>query len=146
MESDVLFPDEKFTPFEKYNMVYMSSDHTYIVSFKDDFTPMKRGSRSGLHQVRLFGVDKGTSMIMGICIPIGTELTIGDHTRLNSMDELKNTDSGSTYFHDKTFGIIFLKLKGTYTREMVEINPCVNDNKEACITKVIVHCMTYTKQ
>ena len=122
-----------------------SSDHTYIVSFKDDFTPIKRGSRAGL-QVRVFGVDKGTSMILGICIPIGSELTIREHIRLKSMDELKNTDSGSTYFHDKTFGIIFLKLKGTYTREMVEINPCVNDNKEACITKDIVHCITYTKQ
>ena len=35
-------PGKKFIPFEKDNMVYMSSDHTYIVSSKDDFTPMKR--------------------------------------------------------------------------------------------------------
>ena len=132
-------PQVKFTPFIKDRMVFMSSDHTYIVSSKGTFTPMKKGKWS-IMPIKVAGVDKGTSMIIGTCVPIGSELGVKDHKSMNSFEDLRNMD-GDGYFYDKTNGIVFVNLKGTYSRPVGDVDPCGKD-EEACISKVNMECFT----
>merc|ERR1719184_595573 len=56
---------------------------------------------------------------------------------MDSVEDLKSMESGDGYYYDQTYGIVFVKLKGTYSRDSGEVEPCGRDN-EACITKIIV--------
>ena len=116
-------------------MVYLSTDHTYIISFKKKF-PIKKGRRPKLPLVAM-GVDKSTTMILGICLPLGSVFTIRNNRKVDSFEELRNTENGDSYYHDTTSGIAFLKLKGTYTRQLGETHPC-GEGRAACLEKVRV--------
>ena len=61
---------------------------------------------------------------------------VKDHTSMNSLEDLRNMD-GDGYFYDKVNGIVFVNLKGTYSRSLGDVNPC-GKNEEACISKVII--------
>ena len=128
-------PDKQFTPAEKDNMVYLSTDHTYIISFKKKF-PAKKGRRPKLPLV-VMGVDKSTNMILGICLPLGSVFAIRNNRKVNSFLELRNTENGDSYYYDTASGIAFLKLRGTYNRQAGEIHPC-GEGRAACLEKVRV--------
>ena len=61
-------------------------------------------------------------MIIGTCVPVGSELSVKDHARLSSFEDLKN-------LNEDGYRLVFVNLKGTYSM------PCDQDD-EACITMV----------
>ena len=126
-------PQHRYTPHEKDNMIYIISDHTYIISFKNNI-PTRDGRRPKI-PLKVTGVDNGTSLILGLCMPLGAEFKIKNNNKVASFEKLKGSDEGNTYFHDTSAGVVFMKVKGTYRRKQGETDPC-GEKDEACIMKV----------
>jgi len=118
-------PDASFTPTSRDRFFYLSTDHSFILSFVDiDLTADKI-----ILQPR--GVDSGVDVRMGVCLPLGSRGKVEGHTAANSMQEMEDDCTGLVYFHDKTAGVLFVRFVGTYVRKTEEISPCGEDGS-AC--------------
>ena len=83
-------PQHRYTPHEKDNMIYLISDHTFIISFKNNM-PTREGRRPKI-PLRIAGVDSGTSLILGLCIPMGAEFKIKNNNKVTSFEKLRDSD------------------------------------------------------
>ena len=88
------------------------------------------------------GVDLGDSFILGICVPLDSVLSVSEHTRVSSIQQIRNNNSGFVFFHDVDVGVVFISFKGTLDRKSEDRDPCGKD-RSACMTKVRNDCIFF---
>ena len=128
-------PTTSFTPVENDNYYYLSTAHSFILSFVEvDFPVAKM-----FLQPR--GVDAGVSVRFGVCLPLGSTVTVARHEAVDAIEKLEEDPTAQVYFHDKAAGVIFFKFLGTYERKPMEMNTCGADGT-ACFTGRMTKVMT----
>ena len=128
-------PGSVYPPQQNENTVFISMNHTYILSFLGHFpfTRVIRGKQ--VSTVFVSGVDLGDTFILGMCVPLGSVLTVSQHTRVSSIEQIRNNTSGLVFFYDVDVGLVFISFKGTLERKPEDRDPCGKD-RSACMTKV----------
>ena len=62
-------------------------------------------------------------MIIGTCVPVGSELSVKDHARLSSFEDLKN-------LNEDGYRLVFVNLKGKYSSSRFPSFPTRVGNRE----------------
>jgi hypothetical protein len=90
-------PGAVYTPQKNENKLFLSMDHTYIISVLGHFPFRSNWRNQQVASMFLGGVDQGNSFILGICVPIESDLTVSNHIKMAGIEDLRNDTTGFAF-------------------------------------------------
>ena len=82
-------------------------------------------------------VDAGVRLRVGLCLPLGAEMTVRGHRPADSLAEMEADGAGDRFYHDTEAGVVFLAVVGTARRGRGDTRPC-GERDDSCRRKTIV--------